>query len=88
MRACAPPARRGLSAQLHCGTRRETKMTDRYTKTVLTIIGLALLALVFQNGFQRAGAQLGSCGGIADNPCYVKVYLDCGGRSCPIRLEP
>ncbi len=30
---------------------------DRYTKTMMTIVGFALLALAIQNGLQRAGAQ-------------------------------
>jgi hypothetical protein len=41
-------------------------MIDRYTKSVLTVIGLALLALVFQNGSYQAGAQV-NCG-MVDNP--------------------
>ena len=61
-------------------------MIDRYTKTMLTIIGLALLALATQNGLQRAGAQW-NCGGSPDNPCYLKVDLDCGGKTCPVRVE-
>ena len=64
----------------------EVKMIDRYTKTTLTIIGLALLALAIQNGLQHASAQW-NCGASPDNPCYLKVHLDCGGSTCPVRLE-
>ena len=64
----------------------EKKLIDPYTKTTLTIIGLALLALAFQNGLQHAGAQW-NCGMSPDNPCYLKVHLDCGGSTCPVRLE-
>jgi hypothetical protein len=64
----------------------EVKMIDRYTKTMLTIIGLALLALAIQNGLQHASAQW-NCGASPDNPCYLKVHLDCGGSTCPVRLE-
>ena len=61
-------------------------MIDRYTKTVLIIIGMALLGLVFQNGVQRAGAQW-NCGSSPDNPCFMRVHLDCGGSTCQVRLE-
>jgi len=61
-------------------------MTDRYTKPVLTVIGLALLTLASQNGLQRASAQW-NCGIAPDNPCYMRVHLDCGGNTCPIKLD-
>ena len=46
----------------------ERPMTDRYTKTVLTIIAIALCALVAQNSIPRASAQSG-CGQWMYNPC-------------------
>ena len=61
-------------------------LMDRYTKAMLTIIGLALLALAIQNGLRHAGAQW-NCGASPDNPCYLRVHLDCGGSTCPVRLE-
>ena len=47
-------------------------MTDRYTKSVLTIIAIALCALVAQNSIPRASAQSG-CGQWMYNPCYVSI---------------
>jgi hypothetical protein len=44
--------------------------TDRYTKTVLTVIAGALVALVVQNAIAPAQAQLGLCGARA-KPCFV-----------------
>jgi hypothetical protein len=46
-------------------------MTDRYTKTVLTIIAAALTALVIQNQFPLAKAQTGESCGNPKTPCYV-----------------
>lgn len=47
-------------------------MIDRYTKVILTIIALALVALVAQNSTRPAVAQLGGdgCGSLA-MPCYI-----------------
>jgi hypothetical protein len=61
-------------------------MSDRYTKSVLTIIGLALLALAIQNGLPHAAAQW-SCGTAPDTPCYFRVHLDCGGTTCAVKVE-
>ena len=72
-------------------------MIDSYSKVVMTIIAGALLALVFQNGVQRASAQRDGCGLTQRDPCYVSVALDCGsafvGRTfvdgtCSLTLKP
>jgi hypothetical protein len=49
--------------------------TDRYTKTVLTVIAGALVALVVQNAIAPAQAQLGvGCGmPYGGMPCDVRV---------------
>ena len=54
-------------------------MIDRYTRIVLTVIALALVALVGQNllGPERATAQGAPCGD-AGRPCQVLVV---GGSS-------
>ena len=46
--------------------------TDSYTRVVLTVIALALVALVIRPSLEPApaGAQMGWCGGFG-NPCYV-----------------
>lgn len=47
---------------------------DRYTKAVLTVIAVALCALVAQNTIQNASAQLGvGCGDSLARPCLVRV---------------
>ena len=48
------------------------KMVDRYTKTVLTIIAVALCALVLQDTVRPVGALGEGCGGYFD-PCHVEV---------------
>lgn len=45
-------------------------MIDRYTKVVLTVIAVSLVALVCQNLSTTASAQNDSCG-TAKNPCFV-----------------
>ena len=44
---------------------------DRYTKTVLTVIAGALVALVVQNAIAPAQAQLGLGCGSKAKPCFV-----------------
>lgn len=46
---------------------------DKYTKTVLTIIAFALVAIAVQNTITPAQAVGGSCGGETYKPCYVKL---------------
>ncbi len=58
-------------------------MVDHYTKFILTVIALTLVALVVRPAFEPrvAGAQFGStppgfatgCGDKADNACYVRT---------------
>ncbi len=43
---------------------------DLYTKTVLTVIAVALCVIVFQQGFGSAVALSDGCGS-RGNPCYV-----------------
>jgi len=43
---------------------------DPYTKTVLTVIAVALCVIVFQQGLGSAIALGDGCGG-PSNPCYV-----------------
>lgn len=49
-------------------------MIDTFTKIVLTVIGIALCALVIQNAVPSATAQFGSgwCGG-PGTPCQLQV---------------
>jgi hypothetical protein len=42
--------------------------SDLYLKFVLTVIAVALCALVAQNAVRSARAGLGDCGGVT-NPC-------------------
>ena len=48
-------------------------MTDRYTKIILTVIAVALCALVAQNAIAPAGAAGRECGIERWQPCYVEV---------------
>ena len=47
-------------------------MIDTYSKAVLTVIAVALCALVVQNFIQPAAAVGDGCGDVFD-PCYVKA---------------
>lgn len=47
-------------------------MIDRYTKAVLTVIALALLALAGQGAVRDAGAQYGSCGSSKFSACFIQ----------------
>jgi hypothetical protein len=58
-------------------------MVDRYTKTVLTVIVAALVAIVIQEVAPKAIAQSGmDCGGIS-NPCYIGTV-----HPLRVRVEP
>jgi hypothetical protein len=47
-------------------------IVDRYTKTVLTVIAAALVALVIQEAAPKATAQSGmDCGRSSGFPCYI-----------------
>lgn len=47
-------------------------MIDRYTKFVLTIIAMGIVALVTQNTITPVHAQLGGgCGDSKTKPCYI-----------------
>ncbi|MGV1757012.1 hypothetical protein [Rhizobium sp. A41-96] len=48
-------------------------LMDRYTKTVLTIIAVALAAIAIQNTITPAQAVGGGCGTETYRPCYVKL---------------
>lgn len=51
-------------------------MTDRYTKVVLTVIAMALVALVLQGGIGGAKAQFGfalGCDGSPNAPCFIRI---------------
>ncbi len=46
-------------------------MTDRYTKIILTVIAVALVALVTQNVIKPSLAQDSGCGSYGQSPCAV-----------------
>ena len=51
-------------------------MIDRYTKAVLSVIALTLVALVAQNAIGGAHAQLGlafGCDGSYGSPCFIRI---------------
>ena len=55
-------------------------MTDRYTKSVLTVIAVALMLIAAQLGIPMATAQFGDgCGDSRGNPCWVKGSVDVSG---------
>ncbi len=78
--AAAADARRGLGrhARFRRGARAdsEIEMIDRYTKIVLTVIAVALVALVAQQGIGGAEAQFGlalGCDGSPNAPCFIRI---------------
>jgi hypothetical protein len=51
-------------------------MTDTYTKIVLTVIALALVAIVGQQAVGGAQAQFGivlGCDGSPNSPCFIRI---------------
>jgi hypothetical protein len=48
-------------------------MVDTYSKIVLTVIAVALVALVFQEAVPNARAAFADCGRSAVSPCYMKI---------------
>jgi hypothetical protein len=54
---------------------RELLMVDTYTKIVLTVIAMALVAIVAQTAMQQANAQMDGCGAYR-NPCAVTTRSD------------
>ena len=65
-------------------------MVDRYTKTILTIIATALVAIVARDFMAPAAAQRGECGGIATSPCYIAWGLSeapCGSIRNPCYVK-
>jgi hypothetical protein len=51
-------------------------MIDRYTKIVLTVIAVALVAPVVQQGVGGAEAQFGlalGCDGSPNAPCFIRL---------------
>jgi len=65
--------------------------TDLYTKTVLTVIAVALSALVLRDAgtVRPAVSQPLPCGADAASPCFVNVVnavkLDASGAVVPVR---
>jgi len=49
-------------------------MVDRYTKTVLTVIAVALVGLLGVRLTPSAEAQGMACGSSQSNPCFVANY--------------
>ena len=49
-------------------------MIDRYTKILLTVIAVALVAIVFQQSGAQAqfGIALG-CDGSVQSPCFIRL---------------
>lgn len=45
---------------------------DKYTRVVLTVIAVSLVAIAIQNTITPAKAR-SSCGEESYNPCYVKL---------------
>ena len=48
-------------------------MADRYTKAILTVIAVALVALAVQQAVPSASAAGSECRGTYLDPCWVKI---------------
>ncbi len=48
-------------------------MIDLYTKTVLTVIAVALILLVIKQAAPYASAAFGDCGSQFTEPCYMEI---------------
>lgn len=58
-------------------------MVDLYSKTILTVIAVGVVALVIQNAMEEGGAQTAyACGDNQYSPCFVRFPSD-----DPIRVE-
>jgi hypothetical protein len=47
-------------------------MVDRYTKTVLTVIALALITIAAEDAVKAARADKEPCGSSRSDACYVR----------------
>lgn len=64
---------------------------DLYTKSVLTVIAVALSVIAFRGPFAPtpAGAQGADCGGTKFTACYIKgiVEIDAGFFGVPVVIK-
>jgi hypothetical protein len=56
-------------------------MVDRYTKTVLTIIAVALTVIAVENGVQ------GACGSMQSSACYVRTDYGSIGEPLSVKMQ-
>jgi hypothetical protein len=61
-------------------------MVDRYTKSVLTVIAVALVGLLAVQLTPTAHAQVGGCGTSPGSPCFV-TGANYSGWPLPVRVQ-
>ncbi|MBA1142575.1 hypothetical protein [Mesorhizobium neociceri] len=62
-------------------------MIDRYTKAVLTLIGVMLCVISIQLSFRDAIAQIQNCGSSAQTACFVTTQsLGYGDRKTWVNI--